>query len=156
MPRKEWIWKIVGSGAVYLFLFIVVGVVIYTPIAKLLDASAYASEQASLPASAAGLVFPLELLRGIVWATLAAVAAVSFPFNWKKTALAAGLLLAVPVSTSIFLSNAIVPSLQLAHFVELFVENFLLGVIAVWVLQLHSRLSALPIDTKEAKTGRVT
>jgi hypothetical protein len=142
MPMKEWIWKIGASGALYLFLFVLVGFLVYTPFASLTDPAALAKEQAALPASAAGLVFPLEFLRGIIWTLLAVVATLSLPFNWKKTALVAGLMLAAPVSTSIFLSNSIAPGLQIAHFAELFIENFLFGFAAVWILHLRSRLSS--------------
>ena len=151
MSRREWTWKILASGAVYLLLFILVGFAIYGPIATQLDHAAYVSEQASIPASAAGLVFPLEFLRGIFWTILAIVVTVSLSFTWKKTALVAGLLLAVPMSFSIFLSTTIVPALQVAHFVELFVENLIFGLAAVWILQLYSRLTAL--TSQKTKTS---
>jgi len=146
MPIKEWIWKTLSSGAIYLVLFILFGFAVYGPLAMALDKAAYAAEQAAIPASAAALVFPLEFLRGIIWTALAIVASVSLSFSWKKTALVVGLLLAVPLSLSIFLSNTIVPGLQVAHFVELFGENLVFGIMAVWILHLHSRLTASGIN----------
>jgi len=142
MPAREWVWKILTSAAIYLLMFILFGFAVYGPIASALDKVAYVAEQASIPSSAAGLVFPLEYLRGVIWACLAAVAAFSLPFNWKRTALVVGLVLAIPLSFSIFLSNAITPSLQVAHFVELFCENLAFGIACVWVLHLRSRLTA--------------
>ncbi|MDA4111590.1 MAG: hypothetical protein OK439_03565, partial [Thaumarchaeota archaeon] len=156
MPRKEWAWKILCSGALYLLLFIVFGLAIYAPLARAIDPSAYASEQASISASAAGLVFPLEFLRGIIWTTLAVLATFSLPYDWKKTSVVVGLLLAVPISVSVFLSSAIVPGLQVAHFAELFGENLVFGIAAVWILHLHSRLRELTAVTKSTKLSTGT
>jgi hypothetical protein len=151
MPLQEWIWKILACGAVYLFLFIVIGFAVYGPIASYLNHAAYLAEQSSIPVSAAGLVFPLEFVRGVIWTALAIVSAISLPFTWRKTALTVGLLLALPVSLSIFLSGAIAPGLQAAHFVELLVENLIFGIIAVWFLHLRSRLTILS-GNESAKT----
>jgi hypothetical protein len=146
MPTTEWIWKILCSGAIYLVVFILFGLAVYGPLATTLDKAAYVAKQAAIPASAAALVFPLEFLRGLIWTILAIVASISLPFSWRKTALVVGLLLAVPLSLNIFLSSAIVPGLQIAHFVELFGENLVFGIIAVWILHPRSRLSAPGIN----------
>ena len=84
MPIKEWIWKILSSGAIYLVLFILFGFAVYGPLASALDKTAYAAEQAAIPASAAALVFPLEFLRGIIWTALAIVASVSLSFRLEE------------------------------------------------------------------------
>jgi hypothetical protein len=139
MPRREWVWKIVSSGGLYLLLFIVFGFAIYLPLARVLDPTALASEQSSA-ASAAMLVFPLELFRGALWALLAAPAVIALQFGWKKTGGMMALLFAVPLSGSILLSTAMTPGLQLAHFVEVFGENLVFGIGVVWILRMHSRL----------------
>jgi hypothetical protein len=139
MPRREWAWKIIGSGAIYLGLFFLVGLLVYRPLAAALDPTALAAEQKTA-ASAAMLVFPLELFRGALWAVLAAPAVIALRFGWKRTGWMMGLLFAVPVSGSIVLSTTVAPGLQLAHFVELFIENLVFGLLVVWILHIHSRL----------------
>ena len=37
MPTKEWIWKILSSGVIYLVLFILFGFAVYGPLAMALD-----------------------------------------------------------------------------------------------------------------------
>ena len=139
MPRKEWAWKIVASAGFYLLLFIVFGVIIYMPLGKALDPSAYAQEQATA-ANAAALVFPIELLRGALWASFALPAILALPFGWKKTGVVVGLLLAAPLSMTLFLSTTMSIGLQVAHSGEIFGENLFFGFGLVWILRIHSRL----------------
>jgi len=139
MPRKEWAWKIVASSGVYLLLFIVFGLVVYAPLGRALDPVAYAQEQATA-STAAALVFPIELLRGGLWALLAVPAILALRFGWKKTGLVIGLLMAVPLSLTQFLATTMAVGLQVAHAGEIFGENLAFGVALVWILGARSRL----------------
>jgi hypothetical protein len=139
MPVSEWIWKILSLAIVYLLLFMVFGGMVYMPLAMLLDPVALASEQ-SIAASAAALVFPIELIRGALWALLAVPAIVALSFDWKKTGLVIGLLMAVPLTLSQFMSTTETIGLQLAHSVEILGANMVFGVLLVWILRIHSRL----------------
>jgi hypothetical protein len=138
MPGREWVWKIVASAAVYLLLFIVFGVIIYMPLGKALDPVAYAQEQ-GIASNASSLVFPIELLRGALWALFAVPAIMALPFGWKKTGVIVGLLMAVPLALSQFLSTTTI-GLQIAHTAEIVGENMVFGFLLVWVLRVHSRL----------------
>lgn len=139
MPGKEWTWKIVASATLYLLLFIVFGVIVYMPLGKALDQVAYAQEQ-SIASNASSLVFPIELLRGALWALFAVPAIIALPFGWKKTGVIVGLLMAVPLALSQFLSTATTIGLQIAHTAEIVGENMVFGFLLVWILRVHSRL----------------
>jgi len=140
MPAKEWIWKILLSAVIYLILFLVFGGIVYMPLAKFLDPAALASEQ-SIASSAASLVFPIELIRGALWALFAVPAVIALPFGWKKTGLVIGLLMAVPLTLSQFLSTTESVGLQIAHSFEIAGANIVFGFLLVWILQIRSRLS---------------
>ena len=139
MPAREWIWKILLSAVVYLFLFLIFGAAVYMPIARLLDPVAFASEQ-SIASSAASLVFPIELIRGALWSLLAVPAVIALTFGWKKTGLFIGLLMAVPLTLSQFLSRSETVGLQIAHSFEIAGANIVFGFLLVWILHIHSRL----------------
>jgi hypothetical protein len=145
MHRREWAWKIIGAGVLYLVLFFLFGFAVYFPFARLLDAVALAAEQSGVPASAAW-IFPLEAFRGIIWVLLAVPAIIALPFGWRKTAVIIGLLFAVPMSGSIGLSTTVASGLIPAHLVEVFGENFVFGALAVWILHLRSRLPAITVQ----------
>ena len=138
MPTREWVWKILLSASVYLVLFLVFGGIVYTPIARLLDPSAFASEQ-SIASSAASLVFPIEFVRGTFWALFAVPAVLALRFGWKKTGLVIGLLMAVPLTLSQFLSTAETLGLQIAHSFEIAGANIVFGFLLLWILKIHSR-----------------
>ena len=140
MPGKEWAWKIVVSAIVYLLLFFAFGFIVYMPLGKALDPLAYAQEQSSVASSTASLVFPIELLRGALWALFAVPAVLALPFGWKKTAVTIGLLMAVPLVLSQFLSTSMTIGLQIAHTAEILGENMVFGFLLVRVLHVHSRL----------------
>lgn len=139
MGRREWLWKIVVAAAAYLAVFVLFGLVVYFPLARFLDPSGLAAEQ-SATASSAALVFPIEIVRGALWAILAVPAIITLRFGWKKTALVTGLLLAVPLSATLMLAGTMALGLQIAHLAGIFGENLVFGVLVVWILHLHSRL----------------
>jgi hypothetical protein len=141
MPKREWVWKIIVSAGVYLVLFILFGAVVYAPLAKALDPVAFAQEQV-IASQAASLVFPVELLRGALWALLAVPAILALPFEWRKTGLVVGLLMAVPLSLTLFLASTMTVGLQIAHTGEIFGENLVFGIALVWILRVHSRLAS--------------
>jgi len=143
MPAREWIWKTIAGGIVYIILFIIFGAVVYGPLAKSLDAAAYAAEQSSGASAGAALIFPTEILRGAIWVLLGVPVIMSLPFGWRKTGVIMGIVFAVPLSGFILLSTTIAAGLVPAHFVEVITENFVFGILVTWILQRHDRLPAL-------------
>jgi hypothetical protein len=139
MPGREWAWKIVVSAVVYLLLFFVFGFMVYMPLGKALDPVAYTQEQ-SIASNASSLVFPIELLRGALWALFAVPAIIALSFGWKKTGVTIGLLMAIPLALFQFVSTTTTIGLQIAHTAEIVGENMVFGFLLVWVLHVHSRL----------------
>jgi len=139
MPGREWTWKVVVSAAPYLVLFFIFGFIVYMPLGRALDPEAYAQEQ-RIASNASSIVFPIELLRGALWALFAVPAIIALPFGWKKTGVIIGLLMAVPLALSQFLSTAMTIGLQIAHTAEIVGENMVFGFLLVWMLHVHSRL----------------
>jgi hypothetical protein len=151
MPASEWAWKLLCAGAVYLALFLVFGEAVYAPLAKAMDSAAYAAEQAAVPSSGAALVFPIEYLRGVLFAAFAAPVVMALPYSWKKTGAFLALLISLPESAMILLSTTLAPGLVPAHFVEVLGANLVLGVALVWIFQRRDRLpsvTALPRATR--------
>ena len=139
MPATEWIWKVLVLSGIYLLLFIIFGLIVYAPLGKAFDSTGYASEQATA-SSAAALVFPIELLRGALWALFAVPAILALPFGWKKTGVVVCLLMAIPLTMTLFLGNSMSIGLQVAHAAEIFGENLVFGAATVWILKVHQRL----------------
>jgi hypothetical protein len=139
MPIREWVWKIVGAGAVWMLLFILFGAVVYLPLATFLDPVGLSQELgANLPLWA----LPFQAIRGTIWVLLAVPAIIALRTGWRKTALIVGLLFAIPMSANLLLPTGMSLGLQVAHFIEVSAENFVFGVFAVWILHLRSRLPA--------------
>jgi hypothetical protein len=153
MPAGEWAWKLLCAGAVYLALFLVFGEAVYAPLARAMDSAAYAAEQAAVPSSVAALVFPIEYLRGVLFAAFAAPAVMALPYNWKKTGAFVALLISVPESAMILLSTGLAPGLIPAHFVEVLGANLVLGVAVVWILQRRDRLPSVAALPRAARAS---
>jgi hypothetical protein len=152
MPRTEWVEKVAGAAVAYVALFIVFGLVVYDPLARALNAAAFAAEQSSMAVTNAALIFPTELARGAVWALLSVPAIMALPFGWKKTGAVLAVLIAVPLSGMILLSTTIASGLVAAHFAEVLGENLVFGFAIVWILQLKGRLPSL--DNSEVRLPR--
>jgi hypothetical protein len=143
MPAGEWAWKLLSVGAVYLTLFFVFGEAVYAPLARAVDSAAYAAEQAAVPTSGAALVFPIEYLRGVLFAVFTVPAVMALPYSWRKTGAFVALLIGLPESALILLSTTLAPGLVPPHFVEVLGANLVLGVAMVWILQRRDRLPSL-------------
>jgi len=139
MPSREWTWKIAVLGFAYLLLFILFGLVVYYPLARMIDPIGLALEQNFVDKSAAVWILPFEALRGMVWVLITVPTILALGLDKVRTALLVGLIFSLPM-LDIFLSTNIAPGLQVAHFFELLGENFLFGVLTVWILGFRSRL----------------
>jgi len=139
MPWREWRTKLLELAVVWTLLFILFGTLVYGPIARALDPSGYSSEQASV--TNAGLA----LLSQPLWA----IASVALTVPWiraltldaRDTALGVGVLYGVLIGADMLLATGMSAGLQIGHLAESVGESLAFGVLAVWILQLHGRLS---------------
>jgi hypothetical protein len=138
MGRTEWVEKLLVLAVLWTFLFILVGSLVYTPIAKALDPAGYAAESASVTNSSLALLS--QPLWGIAWAMLAVPLIRSLKLGWRWTALALGCFLGALMGADMILATGMSFGLQLGHFAESVTESFAFGALAVWVLQRHGRL----------------
>jgi len=142
MPLREWAWKLPSAGIIYLILFILFGLLVYTPIAKGIDPTGYLIEQEMIDPSGIMLVFPVEIFRGILWAFASIPAIKSLQSGFKRTALLLALLFSVPMSASMLLPTSMSFGLVTAHIIELFGENFIYGILVAWMFQFKPRTSS--------------
>jgi hypothetical protein len=144
---RDWIWKLIRAGILYLFLFLFFGIFIYTPIAKTLDLSGFLLEKEMINPNRVMLVFPIEIIRGVLWALVSIPAIRSLNFGLKKTAIILSLLFSVPMSVSLLLPTSMSTGIVIAHIIELFGENFVFGLFVVWIMQSRSRTSRLLLES---------
>jgi hypothetical protein len=130
---RRWVLTAIASAVSYLLLFVLVGALLYDPLAHGLAPAALAAEQNSVASSRASLVLPVELLRGALWALLALPALSCLAIGWIRKGAVLGLLFAVPISESIALATTIAPGLVPAHLVEVLAENLLFGIVLAWI-----------------------
>lgn len=78
-----------------------------------------------------------QLVRGAIWAGMGLFigAALTRAANWERSVIV-GLSLSIGLSTLLLVPNPYMPNLvRLGHFPELFLENFLFGVLLVWLFR---------------------
>lgn len=83
-----------------------------------------------------------QIVRGFLWAGIAYVVAINIPKArlWEK-AIIVGLAVSVGLATPLFVPNDYMPAaIRFGHFFELLIENFLFGVIAVFLFQARAKV----------------
>lgn len=133
------------AGLIYLILFIAGGLLVFTPVANALDPLEAASYSAGFQAPT---WLPLFLLvRGALWALLALPlirglpagrgSGSSFWASHARTGALVALLFAILMANNLLFPGDIAPTMRAAHFAELFVENFLYGLVLIWLFTPH-------------------
>lgn len=133
----RWLARLLLAGLIYFILFIASGLLLFTPIANALDPVEAATYSAGFQAPA---WLPLFLIaRGILWALLALPLIRGLPVgsgsgsHFLTNGALVGLLFALLMANNLLFPGDIAPTMRAAHFVELFVENFLFGLALVWL-----------------------
>ncbi len=115
--------------------------VFYLPLAALLDPVGLAREQACQPAVVAPPV--PDQYEGQSGHSSGVPAIIALGAGWRRTAMIIGLIFAVPMSANLLLPTGMSNGLLIAHFLEVFGENFVFGALVVWILHIGSRLPAI-------------
>jgi hypothetical protein len=80
-------------------------------------------------------LFPLQIGRGLLWATIAVPVIKMTKGSWWQAGLAVALLFSVVMNTQLLLPNPLMPyEVRMAHLLETASSNFLFAWILVWLL----------------------
>jgi hypothetical protein len=137
MPWTQWIWRLALIAISYVFLYILFGAAVFLPIAGALDPKGLAEASAlNLP----NWIIPFQAFRGLLWAVIALPIIRMMRGRSWEAGLAVALSFAVVMGANQLLALDMSAGLRLAHIVEIFGENFVLGWVIVWLL--HRRKSS--------------
>jgi len=113
MPWREWVWKLVLIGVVYVFIYIAFGAFVAIPLASKTFQEYYAGLQ--LPV----WILPFQMVRAMIWTALALPVIRMMKGDWWEAGLAVALLFSVLMGSLLLLPNPYMPdAVRLAHFVE--------------------------------------
>ncbi len=128
----RWLGRLLLAGILYLILFIAGGLLLFTPIANALDPIGAAAYLAGF--SAPDWLPLFIIIRGSLWGLLALPVIWGLNGRFWPNGLLLGLLFAVLMADNLLLPTTIPAAMRVAHFIELFVENMLFGLVLVWLL----------------------
>jgi hypothetical protein len=81
-------------------------------------------------------ILPFQIVRGLIWASLAFLILTMMECSWREKALAVALVFSILPSSFLLLPNPYMPDqIRIAHFVEILSSNFIFGFIASWLLK---------------------
>jgi hypothetical protein len=122
--------RFLGIGTIYLLVYILFGMFVAMPIGGEVFEEYYSGLQ--LPA----WILPFQIVRGLIWASLAFLILAMMECSWREKALAVALVFSVLPSSFLLLPNPYIPEqIRIAHFVEILSSNFIFGLIAAWLLK---------------------
>lgn len=142
MPIQQWIWKLAAIAVVYLVLYWGAGYFIAWQNPEL--RAFYGQPGVALPffTHTANtlrhdpMLFPLQILRALLWVLCALPVIRGSRVNPWWTALLVGLLFSVPQNLGHILANPLLPvaSVRLSHMIETASSTFIFGTLVVWLL----------------------
>jgi len=131
MPWTQWAWKLTLIAFSWVFLFILFGALVFLPLAGHLAPDALQDyTNLEMPA----WILPFQMVRAVLWAALTLPVIRMMKGRWWETGLVVALLFSVLMGANLLRSTGLPTGLQIAHFVEVFGENFMFGWIVVWLL----------------------
>ena len=142
MPVQQWIWKLAAIAVVYLVLYWGAGYFIAWQNPELRAFYGQPGEALPFFTHTANTLrhdprlFPLQILRALLWVLCALPVIRGSRVNPWWTALLVGLLFSVPQNLGHILANPLLPiaSVRLSHMIETASSTFIFGTIVVWLL----------------------
>lgn len=129
-----WRWPFIGL--LWLLLFVIVGLLVFQPLARALDAPAAEAYLADFSPDNPLLILAFQALRGMLWALLAWPFLNALRGRWPRRGLVLGLLFAGLMGSAQLLGiDFLPPRIWPAHLLEVVVENFLFGLVVAWGLR---------------------
>jgi hypothetical protein len=130
MPIREWVCKLAVIALGYVAIYYAFGHFIAWQNPALREFYT----RGRLPSMV--VIVPLQIFRGLLWATMAVPVVLMMEGSWRKAALAVGLLFSVVMGALLLLPNPYMPaSVRQTHLLEVVTSNFLFGWLLVWVLK---------------------
>lgn len=144
MPPAQWAWKLSVLAVGYLVLYLLAGYYIAwqnPELRALYGGTDPGGFLAMMRTNAAETpwVFPLQLVRGLLWVAFALpVVRAGRPGTWAN-AVAAALLISVPMNVAHLFTNPFLPvmSVRMSHLVETTTSNLVFGLLVAWLM--HGR-----------------
>jgi len=142
MPVQQWIWKLASIAATYLILYYGAGYFIAWQNPELRTFYGQPGEALPFFIHTANtlrhdpILFPLQILRALLWVICALPVIRGSKVNPWWTALLVGLLFSVPQNVGHIIANPLLPiaSVRLSHMIETASSTFIFGTIVVWLL----------------------
>lgn len=158
IPAAQWAWRLSAIAVTYTIVYLLAGYYIAWR-----DPALRAFYGGTDPGGFVGMlrqnvqempwVFPLQLVRGVLWALLALPIVHMTRGGAPRAALATALLFALPPNIAHLLPNPLMPanSMRMAHMLEVMSSNFVFGLLAVALLcwgreSVASRRSTVPVS----------
>jgi len=149
-----WIWRIPLCGFLYLLLYIFAGLLIAQPLATALEPQLAPAYFAAFTPDNPMLILGFQFLRGMLWTLLSIPLLRGLHGSRWSQALVLGLLFAVLMGLPILLPGELAAGIRIGHAVEVFVSNFLFGLIVTALLGGNSVQSAW-LSEKSFMAGRL-
>lgn len=142
MPVRQWVWKLATLAVVYVVIYWGAGYFIAWQNPELRAFYGQPGDALGFFAHTAKtlrddpLLFPFQVLRGLLWVLCALPVIRGSKVNPWLTALLVGLLFAVPQNVAHIIENPLMPiaSVRLSHMIETASSTFVFGAIVVWLL----------------------
>jgi hypothetical protein len=158
MPIQQWIWKLAAIAVLYLALYWGAGYFIAWQNPELRAFYGQPGEALPFFTHTANtlrhdpMLFPLQILRALLWVLCALPVIRGSRVNPWWTALLVGLLFSVPQNLVHILANPLLPvaSVRMSHMIETASSTFIFGALVVWLL--HRRHHAFG-DLKKEPAG---
>lgn len=125
----QWLWKVGALAVIYVFIYLLFGLVVAKPLAGAAFDEYYGNLQ--LP----GWFLPFQVIRGVIWVLLTIPIIRMMRGSSREIALGVALMLSVPIASLVIPPNEFMPApIRFAHLVELFTSMFVFGWIDFWLL----------------------
>jgi hypothetical protein len=147
MPVQQWIWKLAVIAVGYLVLYWGAGYFIAWQNPELRAFYGQPGEALPFFTHTANtlredpMLFPLQLLRALLWVLCALPVVRGSRVNPWWTALLVGMLFSIPQNVGHILANPLLPvaSVRVSHMVETASSTFVFGAVVTWLLHREHR-----------------
>src|SRR5438552_2551625 len=140
VPVSSWSWKLAVIAVAYVILYFTFGYFIAWRNPEVreyyggADAGSFLAQMQSVVRDTPWLI-PFQILRAMLWVSIALPIVRMLKGDWRETALALGITFAVLMNAQLLLLNPYMPEpVRMAHLLETVSCNFIFGVLVGWLL----------------------